>query len=654
MKYFAQVLSMFLVVAGCKPGNSADSGIKSLDNFAAGKELHRNQCRASDEKYSARIDIARSVNVVHPYSLKNAAELTAAVHETLTALPERMIKSFKALQGEVVLDPNVGATCKEFMTAYGLASKTVDMESCQYATFDEKTGKVQVRIVVSPDKGVIGHNLVKSVGYVLSQVVPFLRVSEDRRFRFAKDKSLALSELQNELMRGFLLDVGTFEHQAMFESLSSRYFKVAKPAELDAFVKDKTLKGLMTGKDDILSFFEFKSQALKDEFGNWVMAHAIDSYFCNESASYDRETAGRAMFGGSMSESQRDQALKNTAKVMGDYFPFTFGVLTARLPVVMQIKQFLEAVNPGKSTNADSGSGFSLSDPASPPRDVSTRLTPEQLNQLEGFNAESFFNGRQDAWEQTVREAEAQKGNTFRDSVMEWSPLVFGGLPLVTSEAAARAGAEFLESDASADARRKYRNQMQYYRDMVPVLERYESVQGWKSDEQLHREAMGDSQRGIEPNYPAFRSLMQRKSLEQATNSYNTNWSNSSSYGVTASAGQEGADTKVGVEASAEWSNSQGGGRETSITGVDASVAAHTKWRAEQLEAQDTINRLSPPAATPTVGGAGQGGPRESMAPSSAPAATPTVVGAGGGIPQDSPSATLSARGKASKTGTNP
>ena len=545
-----------VLIFGCNQNESND--LNSLDNFALGSDVHINECKAPDNLYQERLKMAGEITVTTPPNLKNAENYKSTARTALTALPPELLRSFKALQGEVVLDPDVKKSCSNFMKQF--ASTEIDYETCQYYTIDAN-GKVKVTLVMPPSESVIAHNIVKSFGYAFSQFGSYLRISSDRKISVDSSKSFAMGRIQDELSRAFLMDIGTFRHQGMFDSLQARYFTISDPKSLSEFMREQTGADLLSGKGDIYKFIKFKSADLKTEFDDWVFSHSMDSYFCNTSAGFNYEKAGAALYDKNLSQDERNSALKNTSEVMKNFFGYTFSVFQERLPEIYSLGSFLEISNPPEISSA----GFGLQGFQSrvPNKEYFESLTPEQTAALVGPNNKPFDLENYQIGNQYSENGIQVSPRTPIHISLPWGIKSGGGVnPEWVSQSKTKAYGEFWNNNRT----------------------QIEATVPWRPEQELYDEALSGKE-GV--GYPAWKALQERKYYSGGTHSNSSGNTNMVLGGISASSLPS---ANIGFRRS-----STEGSIETN-TRPDLGIDTYQGWRAAQTQNQSIINQGITPA----------------------------------------------------------
>jgi hypothetical protein len=276
---------------GRRIDNEAD--LRTLDNFAAGKRVKTNKC--SGDPSLARHD---GLNVVLSALLgridwettADKAVLTEAVNAAFSAVPADVQNIFLTLNGRILVTNKSNAVCTD------MDRQMVDATSKQYKESELKalkedlssvsacylfgvpslvkraTGKsAQLMTIVLPDDpNEIRHSLVRTMGYLVSNVFSrLIYSSQDKVITWISEENPVFTQLKDKLAKSFLKDVNGTEFQNRF----SKYLAGGKASRNE-----------------------------KQSFASFVYAEAFDSFYCNSHAN-DGD---------------------NTRKVMSDSFTNTF------------------------------------------------------------------------------------------------------------------------------------------------------------------------------------------------------------------------------------------------------------------------------------------------------------------------------------------
>lgn len=308
-----------LVVSGCKPSGSATT--KSLDNFAAGKNLHWNDCRAPSESARAeRLPFAKAINidVVGKNANGNKAKLVSAVQDSLTAVPREYLAMFYAAGGSFVISDETPQLCTDLFKSTNPQSP--DVESCHI--FMAKAGKPSVSILMKADERTIRHETVKAVG--LAYADTFSRFQgKGSQISLSASKGDVQTAAERIIANSFLYDLYLINNVQMWTLFASTYFDVEDPSALAKYFKETKVSEQVKSSNDIISKLSFKSDVVKQQFFGLAFAHTFDSAYCNRTAKFDPQKALEAVKTDKLTPSQRSDALKNTYQVMQQIFPVT-------------------------------------------------------------------------------------------------------------------------------------------------------------------------------------------------------------------------------------------------------------------------------------------------------------------------------------------
>lgn len=288
------LLAVSLISAsfGCKRPDS--SRLKTLDNFAAGKRVKTNVC--SGDPALANLDgldvVLTSLRERIDYETKaDKAAIERAVTESFSAVPPDVQNLFLMLNGRILVSDNANSICTDMdrhmaqgmdktLKADELAALKEDLDkvtSCYLFGTPSLTKRLKgqerqmLTIVVPGLPAEIQHSIVRSVGYLVSNVFSHLIYSEgDGVITWISEENPSFTNKKEEIAAAFLKDVGA-------SSNASRFAKYQPGGAA--------------------------SKAERKSFGTFVYAEAFDSFYCNGHA--------------------KDS--NNTRKIMVSSFPNTYG-----------------------------------------------------------------------------------------------------------------------------------------------------------------------------------------------------------------------------------------------------------------------------------------------------------------------------------------
>ncbi len=278
-KWMAPLLAVIGMSVGC---NVAETGSTpdSLDNFARSSEakLHDNQCVGSygliDDLFSADVDVIN----IHVADDKARTVVQSRVESALRAVPTEIQVAFFGLGGIIEVTPQTHAICaqnldeqqKIRMSEGGSKIKGCWKHQTDY--LESATGEItedqRVVVYIDTDPGSIEHALVRTFGYVLSQVLVKLDhdVANGKLINGANDEHFAAAKEQITL--AFLKDVANSNGKYNLDRFKSMIGN-------DVINTDALAR--RSGWDLLVKNNPKAAQSFMD----YVFAEAFDSQYCS-------------------------------------------------------------------------------------------------------------------------------------------------------------------------------------------------------------------------------------------------------------------------------------------------------------------------------------------------------------------------------------
>jgi hypothetical protein len=295
------VIAFSLGSLGCKKPTSR---LKTLENFASGKDVRVNACTAPADQLDRKDPRNKVAVFIDVGDTQFAKKLSVELILALSAVPDAAFKIFQAKNGKVLVTPDASKICN-FKGALKFNGVSPVAKSCLVYTPFGTTSKKFLKamegatLVIVPDATAIRHGVVRSMGYMLADTL---------------DKDTGFSALRVELTKAFISDMAT---STVF-SLKSHENLLG--SEIDSIVRSNIarnrsniLEGARTDSAKVYNFMQL------------VIGEAFDSYYCR--------TGGTALFDKGVAErikTPKDAPLFNyltdTRLVMSYFFPRTFSV----------------------------------------------------------------------------------------------------------------------------------------------------------------------------------------------------------------------------------------------------------------------------------------------------------------------------------------
>lgn len=251
-----------LVLIGCK-GAMETSNTKSLNNFARGSgDLSRNVCSGNQEVVMGihnewdHVDFSRAPNEQIP-------ALKQALRSSLSAVPSNLQQVFFGLGGKIIFNPDLNEpakssadlTCERSASKDQFAKEGTDrLDACW--TLDTKT--MNFVVLMNPTVESVQHSTVRIFGYILSQILTKIGVSDTGVIESQRDEEF--EQLLSDIGRAVISDVkkpGSKYSFAVNESLiQSEDFKYFAFAEsFDSYYCNMQLRNSMAKQDEFPQTF---------------------------------------------------------------------------------------------------------------------------------------------------------------------------------------------------------------------------------------------------------------------------------------------------------------------------------------------------------------------------------------------------------------
>ena len=278
-KWMAPLLAVVGMSFGCNV-KETQSTPGSLDNFARSSEatLQNNKCEGSydliEDLFSADVDVIN----IHVADDKARTIVQSRVESALRAVPTEIQVAFFGLGGIIEVTPQTHAICSQNLDEQQkirMSEGGSKIKGCwkhQTDYLESATGEItedqRVVMYIDTDEGSIEHALVRTFGYVLSQVLVKLDhdIANGKLINGANDEHFAAAKEQITL--AFLKDVagsnGKYNLDRFKDMIGSDVINtdaLARRSGWDLLVKNKPKAA--------------------QSFMDYVFAEAFDSQYCS-------------------------------------------------------------------------------------------------------------------------------------------------------------------------------------------------------------------------------------------------------------------------------------------------------------------------------------------------------------------------------------
>lgn len=249
MRYVASIV--LLAAVSCKPpyGSTDSSSAKSLDNFAKDDNATGVANRCGRDVTAASTDLSAAVRQALALVDAPTPALKDAAASALTAVPERLMAPFLNAGGKIRIGDGAEADCAG--TALAAAERELAGSKPVRACWRQPEGGGAPEILIAGDEAVVRHSLLRLFAYVYSDffVKKIAEPNAPAPFNNAEWRAAALGfqERRGALAAALLADLSQAGAQA--------YTRLKAFSDRDA-----------------------------TRFGNFVLAEAVDSYYCTATA----------------------------------------------------------------------------------------------------------------------------------------------------------------------------------------------------------------------------------------------------------------------------------------------------------------------------------------------------------------------------------
>jgi hypothetical protein len=275
------LIGLIAIPVACKP-KATDSGVKTLDNFAAGKRVTVNDCAgdpAMANHKGLQVALSALEKRIQFETKKPTAPMMDAIKRGFSAIPPDFQATFLELGGSIIVSPQSNGLCtmrerlatvedpEKFSIAEIKAMKEgFDQVSSCYIFMPPSAFKKKYKrdgqmltIILPDDVTEIQHSFVRSFGYLVSQLYS--------RLVFVKGSE-----------------------KVTWLSMENASFRKKKDNIASAFLKDVAAT---SNKDNFKDYFAGGKASAEDKrnLADFIYAEAFDSYFCNAFASGEKTRA---------------------------------------------------------------------------------------------------------------------------------------------------------------------------------------------------------------------------------------------------------------------------------------------------------------------------------------------------------------------------
>lgn len=314
---YVSAIAFVVVLAACKPAKNSD--LATLDNFALNSGARMNVCSANaldGESFEDFTRIPLRINIEQSLEAKTDA-LIENVQIAVSAVPPQFQAMFHDLNGSIEVVQSASARCT------GADAKNVgyDVLSCIQRRAGGSGSNFGFNIIIEGTEAAIQHGLVRAFGQLMVEAVASLHVNPNNGQALIGAESVEFQEDSEKLAMAFIKDmvnssvVGNAILDAQFGDGSLQLIRAALGRGVNDYRK-------LIGELKHLSAEEKSAQAVV--FRDLVVAEAFDSYVCNDWFAYDKARAEQALRTNDVTLGA--DALRNTHRVMRDFFPGTYAV----------------------------------------------------------------------------------------------------------------------------------------------------------------------------------------------------------------------------------------------------------------------------------------------------------------------------------------
>jgi hypothetical protein len=330
------VFSILVLLVCCKP-SSEPSNLQSLENFAAGSVVNKNNCSAAPAlQKSLLADNLFNAHVQPKGQIDDQALANAKL--AATSLPRRVRDLFHRLGGRIVVASDVVEQCNNIIQGIPTSKKFFAegksvIDSCALLLPESQDQQV-FEVFIADKAETIQHGLIRQFGLVTSQILSRVSTSTnaftgEKQYWLSRVRGKDIEALRNRLVQAFLIDI--YEKPQFFKlndldimlgQGAGRKIS-ANIAAIRSGKKRPILQGVLS-KDG-----QTQSQPL-NLFKDFVFAESFDSYYCNNWADYSAKEVKQFIASKTIKDLQKQGNIisqqTNTNLLMRDMFRRTWNV----------------------------------------------------------------------------------------------------------------------------------------------------------------------------------------------------------------------------------------------------------------------------------------------------------------------------------------
>jgi hypothetical protein len=310
---------------GCLAGlpsckHTTGSQVQSLENFAAGSDLHLEQCSANAQGTSSPRLLTQRLAFDGSQAQASKDALAQLAASVLTALPAEVDAAAYYSGLHIVFSDRTPDICSAELSSPPADTST--LTSCIVLAGVNSDGKNghQLAVYMKPDPAILQSSLIREMGYFVVQYLGSL-VPSDGTFILDLNRDPGLRRFRADLAARFVFDAIDMAVPSMLYTVGAYLgpdgLNTVR-ANTASYQSSLSVESLYAGT----RFAAGGDAELRVRFEDYVMAEAFDSYFCNSWAPYDTTKAYAAL--ANPGSADANAALANTHLLMRDTFPNTY------------------------------------------------------------------------------------------------------------------------------------------------------------------------------------------------------------------------------------------------------------------------------------------------------------------------------------------
>lgn len=324
MRFGLSLVLLAVSLPNCKPP-AGGSEVQSLENFSAGTLLRKNVCFGDRETLEPRdmLDFPVIVNA----SSDKAEALENVARSSLSAIPYDMKTMVMMAGGKILITRDAPKLCGKDRLKSGSDSGSFSKFASCFLDIKTKNSPASgLTIVISDNAAYVNHILVRTFAYALSQKFAWQFMTSKSNGQLTDVNPFEYDDLRDDVVAAYLQDMATskiFSLEKLERLLGQDAAKIIarNQKQLNGRDLDQLFGKLTWSNEQGMQLTRSLAPTIGDAFKDFVVGEAFDSYHCDAHGAYDKNIATQIKGPSNLALFAK---LKNSRKVMQDFFPRTF------------------------------------------------------------------------------------------------------------------------------------------------------------------------------------------------------------------------------------------------------------------------------------------------------------------------------------------